>query len=130
MITLRRPVETDLPRFREIADTYSENPLVDKFETAAVVELNDKIVGFGVTRTLLEAVLYCDGRPREKVVALKELMEAAKIDARSMKHSQIYAFIPDEDYAEILRTKFGFKDAKGICLVLDLGDSNGKSEQE
>jgi len=118
---VRRPRNEDIPEFRNIAESYPDNPLVDKFETAAVVESKNKVFGFGVTRTLLEAVLYTNASKIERTIALKELLNQASSDAVKMGFDQLYVFA-DEQFAEILKSHFNFTPAKGICLVKNLGE--------
>lgn len=116
-VNLRRPKESDITEIEDIAKQYSF-PLVDKFETAAVTENEHGLTAFGVTRTILEAVLYCKGRPRDRVLALRKLMDRAIEDAKTLGFDQVYVFVEPE-FAIILK-KFGFRDAIGVPLVLDL----------
>lgn len=122
-VILRRPKESDIPEIEEISKEY-EFPLVDKFETAAVTESGNGITAFGVTRAILEAVLYCKGSKRDKVVALKKLIDIAQKDAKVLGYDQLYVFVEPE-FAVILK-KFGFREAIGVPLVLDLEQDDVK----
>jgi len=119
-VKIRRPKKSDFPIFQEIADGYKDNPLVDKAATASVVE-NDKILGLGVTRHILESVMYCRGNKKERTVALRLLLEQAILDAKKLGSNQLYVFV-DSDFGNILIKHLGFKKAKGECLILDLGE--------
>ena len=124
-VLARRVREEDIEAIKEIGREYSDNPLPEKFETAAAVEFDDAIKAFGVTRTILEAVLYCSGTNREKVIALRELMKVATDDAVAMGHDQLYIFT-DPEFAKIMQSKFGFRVITRTALVLDLEVNNGK----
>lgn len=117
---IRRPMDSDIPEFERIAANYGNNPLVDRFETSAVVQSGPDIKGFGVTRTLIEAVLYCDGSVRDRAATLELLLGQAINDSRSRKFNQLYVFVEDNPKFEtILTERYGFKKAKGTCLLLE-----------
>ena len=118
---IRRPFTNDISEFERIASSYPNNPLVTRFETAAVVDDNG-IKGFGFTRAILEAVLYTDGSKRDKVISYNQLLEIAKKDAQKLGFDQLYAFV-DPLFAKIL-TKRGWRIANDVCVVMDL--DNGK----
>jgi len=118
--TVRRPVMEDITKIEDISSTYENNPLPVNFMTAAVVEKDKEVIAFGVNRSIVEAILYCKGNPKDKTVAFKTLLEQSKKDAKEAGAKRIFAFV-DEDFAKILTSrKFNFKPAKGICLVLEL----------
>lgn len=106
----------NISELKRISDTYENNPLPQSYETLAITES-----GFGVTRALLEVVMYADSR-QNRVKAYKELLEIAKDDAKKLGFGQLYAFV-DPPFATILE-KRGWKQAKGVCVILELG--NGK----
>jgi len=122
---VRRLKKKDYPQCLEIAKKYENNELVDEYKTGAVVTENNKMLGFGVTRGILEAVLYCAGSKRERTIAFKKLLDQAISDARELGTNQLYVFV-DSDFGNILQDKFGFAPTKGVSLVLNLGDENGK----
>lgn len=115
---VRRPCVNDMEDIINISSNY-DAPLVDRFESAVVAEFSGKVKAFGVIRHILEIVLYCDGSDREKVIAIKSMLENAKEDARDLGHDQLYVFV-DNDFAKILVGKFGFREAQGKALILDL----------
>lgn len=117
---ISRPTIDDIPEIEDIARQYTDNPLPDKFAAAAVVKKFDDVTAFGVLRNNVEALLYVSGDMREKVEALKLLIQQAKIDARSMGYEDIYVFAQDSKFADILIKHFGFRKAKGVPLILDL----------
>lgn len=117
---VRRPRDSDIPEFDRILKTYENNPIVDQFETAAVVTKDDEVKGFGVTRALLEAVLYTDGSVKDKTIVLKELLNRAALDATNLGFNQLYVFVDSPQFAEILISHFNFTPAIGKCLILNL----------
>lgn len=117
---LRRPVTDDIPEITDIADKYQDHPLPTKFDSAAVVEKYGDIVAFAVLRRNVEALLYIEGNPRDKVEALKLLIEQAKSDAKVLHHEEIYVFAKDKEFANILIKHFNFRKAEGVPLILDL----------
>lgn len=116
---IRRPKEDDLPEIEDLARRYTSNPLPTSFVSASVVERFDDITAFGVLENHLEAILFCDGTNRDKVEALKLLINQAIIDARSVKHDALYVYAIDEDFAKILE-KFGFRRINKVPMILDL----------
>lgn len=118
-MNIRRPVSSDIGDIQDIAACY-DSPLVSTFETAGVVTDNEgKVKAFGVVRTLLEAVLYCDGSKQEKAIALKKLMQLAIDDAKRMEQDQLYVFA-DNEFSKVLIKHFGFRRATEQPLILDL----------
>lgn len=120
-LKIRRPREADVKRIQEIAAQNNSNPLPNKFETAAVV-LNDSLIAFGVNRVHFEALFYLDNTvsKREKVNALKKIMEIGILDAKGSGIEEIHVFAETEQFAEILIKHFGFRRAKGVPLIRDL----------
>ena len=118
LVSLRRPKEDDIGGIEKIAAHY-DMPLVSKFDSAAVVEINENLQAFAVTRSILEAVLYCRDTDKDKVLALRKLIDQAKEDAIELGYDQFFVFV-DPEFASILKKRFGFKDAVGVPLRLDL----------
>lgn len=118
LVNLRRPNEDDITAIEDIAKFY-DTPLVEKFNTASVVEINREVKAFVVTRSILEVVLYCRGTDRDKVLALRKLVDQTKADALALGYDQVYVFVEPE-FAKILKKSFGFTDTIGVSLKLDL----------
>lgn len=124
-IRTRRPTPEDVPEIKDLAKNY-DFPLVDKFDQAAVVtkinpeSCTEDIVAFAVIRRICEGILYVTGEKRESVLALNELIELAKSDAKFLNHEEIYIFAQDEEFARILEKHFNFRRAKGVPMILDL----------
>lgn len=124
-LNLRRPIDKDVPKIEEIGKAYSFT-LPDRFLHAAVVEKNDEVIAFGLIHIIIEAILICQGSDREKVELIRMLLKQAKEDTVYYKYNQIHVFVKDESFANILEKHFGFKDAVGRVLVLNIEDENGK----
>lgn len=122
-VKLRRPTSDDITEIESLAKRYSTNPLVDTFATAAVIEENGELTAFGVTRGILEVILYCD--EHTKLLSLKKLLDQAKEDAKKLGHKSIYALIQDERFAELVIKKFGFRKIESVPVILDLEISDG-----
>lgn len=123
-VKLRRPTLDDITEIEDLAKRYNTNPLPDKFETAGVIEQDGEITAFAVLRVFVEALLYCD--EHTKLLAIKKLIDAAKIDAQRMGHQAIYAFIQDDKFCDILIKRYGFRKVLGTPVILDLESSDGQ----
>lgn len=115
---IRRPTVDDVPEIYDIGKNY-DFPVPDKFEDAAVIEKNGDIISFGVVRYNLEAIFVGIGGPRDKVESLKMLIPKAIMDARKRGLSDLYVFAQDKEFSKILVKHFGFREAKGVPLILD-----------
>lgn len=120
-ISLRRPRVEDLEKIRNLEKSY-EFQIPSKFIHAAVAVDGEEILAFGLIRFLIEAVLVCDGRKRQKVESISQLLSQMTVDAKSLKIPQIHAFVRDEIFADILIKKFNFIEEKGKALVLNVGE--------
>ena len=110
---LRRPTVDDI----DVIETFATEPLPERFVEAAVVEKNNTILSFGIIRSNMEAILYASGSPREKVQALKLLLNKAEEDARKWDYKYLDILAKDEAFAEILIKHFGFERCNGIPLI-------------
>lgn len=117
---IRRPKVSDSDRIHEIAKNH-DYPLVNTFETASVTtDDEDKLLCFGVLRSNIEAILYCDGNRLQKAESIKLLIEQGILDAKKLGYSDIYLFAQDNNFADFLKKHFGFRDALGVPLILDI----------
>lgn len=110
----------DLDAIREIANQYENNPLPESFVSSAVVELNGKIVSFGVIRNHCELLFYGTGRFRDRAGSLNELMEQAFKECKESGIEQVYVYAQDENFALVLERKFGFSRSPFIPMFKDL----------
>jgi hypothetical protein len=94
---------------------------------AAVVENEDgKIIGFGCLEIILEATMIMDTdiAVKERIDALRALIETGQFAALSKKFERFYVFPSDLHFAEILRKHFKFNNCAPI-MCCELGDKNG-----
>jgi hypothetical protein len=122
-VKLRRPTPDDIMEIEDLAKRYTNNPLVDHFATAAIIEQDGEVSAFAVTRGLLEAILYCD--EHTKLLAIRKLVDQAKLDAKKLGFPAIYAFIHDDKFCEILIKRYGFRKVYGTPVILELENVDG-----
>lgn len=79
----------------------------------------DEAIAYGLMHRLYEVSLVVnkDHSPKERVLAIKQLIKQAKTAARGRNISELYIFT-DEPFTKIVR-KLGFKPAIGDLSVLD-----------
>lgn len=115
-MNIRRPTEEDVPEIERIASKYPfEFPT--RFHHAAIVENDEKIIAFGILRTILEGIAVLDGTKREAAEALKELVAKSVIDASNLGFEEIYVYSKNEDFAKIMERHFEFEKVPGVMLV-------------
>lgn len=125
-LRVRRPTEEDVTEIREIAK-HHDFPLVEKFEAAALVE-NSRIHAFGVLRTFLEAILYCDGSKKEKTLSVDMLISQAIEDSIQLGHDSIVVFAQEPKFAKLLKDRYKFREMQGTPLILELGSVEKSDE--
>lgn len=118
-LILRRPLSKDIPEIEDLGKA-SSHPLPDRFLDAAVIEKNKDVIALGVTRSILEALLYSTGSDRDKVESLKQLIRQAKTDGLTRGCDSIYVFAESEEFAKILEKHFEFRRLNSIPMMLDL----------
>ena len=64
------------------------------------------------------SILIKDGALRDKVSNLKDIFEAMKDIAKDRGIGEIYVFISDPSFSDILKKHFGFENCRGEALVL------------
>jgi hypothetical protein len=76
--------------------------------SAAVVEVNGKIVGFGCLEAILEAVMIIDLDRSiiERVETLRQLLDAAKFITTDKGFERFYMFPSDESFKDMLINRF------------------------
>lgn len=110
---LRRPVVEDIDQ----VEKFAKEDLPSRFIEAAVVEVNDGIIAFGCIRSNIEAILYPTGNVRQKVQALKMLLEKAEEDTLKYDYNYLDVLARDEAFAQILIKHFGFERVPGVPLI-------------
>lgn len=111
--SLRRPRTKDI----DAIEQFAVEALPGEFVEAAIVEVEDGIIAFGAIRSNLEAILYPTGSIREKVQALKLLLEQAEKDTLKYGYKYLDVNARDEAFAQILIKHFGFERVSGVPLI-------------
>jgi hypothetical protein len=90
----------------------------------AVVENEDKIIGYGQVRLFAEAMLFLDynASKKDRIDALKKLMLEAFRGTQVAGIQELYAFILDPDFAKLIEKHFHFfpADRPGDLFVKEL----------
>ena len=94
--------------------------------SAAVIEVNGKIVGFGCLEAILEAVMIIDlDRPViERFETLRQLVDAAKWIVKDRGFERFYMFPSDSSFKDILVNRLGMDTCSEIltCEVPNSAD--------
>lgn len=93
----------------------------------AIVELDERVIAYGTIKNYYEVVMILDhSLPiRDKVQAVKLLMQKAEHEAKLAGIEQLQLFVLDDSFKNILMKHFGFTVCGGTAMVktIDLGDS-------
>lgn len=126
MATFRYTKESDVDEIDRIWKTFYSNEfsLPDLSNTIihGVVETDKGITGFGMVKLMAEGLLILDQSVSDKVkmATLKELMIAQRVGVSKTNLTQIHAFVQDPRFANILKKHYGYTDAVGKALVLEV----------
>jgi hypothetical protein len=92
------------------------NAVVD----AVVEDDNGEVIAYGQVRLFAEAmfILDLDARARDKIEALKLLMLEAFRGTDSAGLRNLYAFISDPEFADLIEKHFGFERADKVGELL------------
>lgn len=91
--------DTSLPGLR--------NRVID----AVAVNESNRIIGYGQVKLFAESMIFLDptARKRDRVSALRLLMEEAYRGADKAHLDDIYCFIKSPDFALLIEKRFGFE---------------------
>jgi N-acetylglutamate synthase-like GNAT family acetyltransferase len=106
-------------------------PNLSHVVSAAVMEHDGKIVGFGALEAILEAVMIIDLDlgVNERVEILRQLLDAARFITRDKGFERFYMFPSDEIFADVLVNRFGMSKC-GPILNCELDEKEeGKNGQ-
>lgn len=119
-----RPLKVnDYPRIAEILEQHDFELPDGRAIVQAVIEEDDKIIAYGVTRVLAENVMILDKNcsDRQKYEAIKLLHERAIFGCESLGIRHLHAFVEDPHFVEILKKHYGYSDCVGKAIVLVSG---------
>jgi len=79
-------------------------------DALAIDEESGRIIGYGQVKLFAEAQLFLDptARKRDRVAALKLLMEEAHRGLHKSGLDDLYIFIKDPDFAVLIARRYGF----------------------
>ena len=117
---IREFKEKDLEQIEKIRSQFHSFPLPDIAEAYAnaVVEVNGRVLGFGVNRYITESIMILDlSLPmRAKSFVLSELIRES---VRKSKQDFIHSFVESPTFEEVLKKHYGYKPCKGVALCLE-----------
>jgi hypothetical protein len=120
---IRKSINSDVSNIQRLCTGKNyETDYIRDIISDRVIDDAGRILAYGAVKLFAEAVLVLDdtARFREKVEALRALMEAAIFETKKAKISELHVFTQDEKFADVLRNHFSFVDIKGTCLVREL----------
>lgn len=115
MTKLRPITQDDILRLDELWQKYWSHTCLPNRRNAVVdslaVDEKDRIIGYGQVKRFAESMLFLDPTTpkRDRVSALKQLMAEAMRGARSQGYEDIYAFIKDPYFADLISSRYGFE---------------------
>lgn len=91
------------------------------YHCAFAVEDNNEIIVAGGIRPIAEVVAITNrnASPKQKVMALRKLLEAGKFGCKVNGYDQLHCFVQDDNWARQLQTVH-FRPTVGKPLVLDV----------
>lgn len=86
---------------------------------AAIVEIDNKIAGFGCLEMMIEAVMIMDTdlTLRKRITVLKELFQVAKFRALDGGFTKYYMFPSDTNYMNLMIKHFKFEKCEPLLSV-------------
>lgn len=116
--------ESDLPKVKEICDKFQDFPFPDDPMIAGVVEDNGVLIGAGVVRRIYETIVSLDlsANKRDRVKAFRLLVEYGLAKSYQQGVDEWHAFVTDPSLIKTLKNSFGFKECKGLPLMLYFGE--------
>jgi len=95
--------------------------------SAAVIERDGKIVGFGAIEAILEAVMIIDLDldVKERAEILRQLLDAAKFITRDKGFERFYIFPSDDIFKQVLVNKFNMNPCSPL-LACELAETENK----
>lgn len=110
---IRRLTSADGKFLAQLGINYLPHPV--NLITGAAVDN----VAYGFLETFAEATFIVDhtSPTKSRVIALKELIAAMEIAAKNHNIMDIYAFVEDPKFADIMKSHFSFETCKGEPLI-------------
>jgi hypothetical protein len=115
MIKLRSLAKSDIITLNDLWEKYwndySLPSLKNRVIDALAVDEKDRIIGYGQVKLFAEAQLFLDptARKRDRVAALKLLMDEAQRGVHKAGLEDLYVFIKNPDFAVLIAQRYGFE---------------------
>lgn len=119
---IREFKKSDIREIEEIHAKYHSRgfsmPQIANAYATAIVEDNDKVLGFGLVRDITESIMILDlSLPlRTKSQVLSELVKESVMKSH---HNHIHSFVENPTFGEVLKKHYGYKPCKGEALCLE-----------
>ena len=113
---------SDLEQIEELhrkfqSEAFSMPDIAEAYATA-LVEVEGRILGFGLLRNISESIMLMDLSIPKRIrsVVLSELI---KESIRNSKHEFVHSFVQDDSFETVLKKHFGYVECKGKALALE-----------
>lgn len=120
---IRKSIESDVSRIQRLcAGKEYEADCIRDIISDRVVDDDSRIIAYGAVKMFAEAVLVLDNSEsvRNKIKALRDLMNAAIFETKKARISELHVFTTDDSFVKVLKKHFGFVNIKGHALVREL----------
>lgn len=115
----RKSTESDVSRIlRLCGEQKHETDCFRDIISDRVVDADGKISAYGAVKMFAEAVLVLDNSEsvRNKIKALRDLMNCAIFETKKAKISELHVFTSDESFANVLKNHFEFETINAHAL--------------
>lgn len=108
--------------YRQGHDEHFSLPGLKNQITSAVVEIGNKVVGFGIVKIHAEAIMVLDLTQSkvDRVDALEALLHEAHRACEEFGTEHLHVYVQDPMLQRMLMKRFGFKIATGVALVKEI----------
>lgn len=121
----RKIFEQDIPDLAKLQvqhPDFAELNIRKYLIDGVVVDKEEGVAAYGIVIPFAEAVFLPDVNRsnRDKLTAMKLLLEQAILGTTNADIKQLHCFIRDQAFADIMKKHYGFKPCVGEALVLEL----------
>lgn len=121
MLKMSRLQKADIPELLKIHNQHNFEWQEPRFDFGTIcVRSEDKIIGAGHLRPIVEAVMILDldASLRDKAIALRHMIHQAVLDSTNLELKEIHAWVKEEQFVRELKKHYGFEEPRGTSLVL------------
>ena len=121
-MTIREFKKSDVQEIEKIHSRFHQDgfnmPEIANAYATAIVEDNDKILGFGMVRDITESIMILD-LSLPLTTKTEVLTELIKESVRKSHHPFIHSFVENQIFDMMLKKRYGYKPCKGAALCLE-----------